>query len=346
MALGLAPSPHPPLTPDASAEPERRRERLRRLAWLGSALLHAVVLALLLGLWKSPHVDEFPPIEVALVPGTGDAGKAGGSGGGATKEGALAQGSEEPTPNRAADAAPPETAAKETSEAQPVPPTPEPQKTETPPAPPTPPTTETVTTNPPTPVSEKPLVRMPPPPPRKPAPPQPTAVAAAPPPPQPAKPTPQPSPSPAPLPQVATAPVPQATPGTPGTGTGRGGPGGIGQGETGNGHGIIGNGNGPGDDYLDRVRRWIEKYKTYPDAAKKQKQQGGPLLSIHLRRDGAVLDVQIDKSSGFPLLDEAALKAVRDASPVPPFPASYTEPDAWIDLPFTFHLGFFDRVLD
>ena len=347
MALGLVPALQPPVARGSGAESRHadRRERMRRLAWLASGLLHAVVLALLLGLWKSPHVDDLPAIEVALVPGTGDAGTAGGSGGGAMKEGQFAQGSEEPTPNKAADAAPPEATTTEVPQAQPVPPTPEPQAVETPPAPPTP-TTATVTTNPPTPVSEKPLVRMPPPPPRKPAPPQPTAVAAASPPPQPAKPTPQPTPSPAPLPQVATAPVPQPTPGTPGAGTGRGGPGGVGQGEAGSGHGIIGNGEGPGDDYLERVRRWINKYKKYPDAAIKQKQQGGPVLTIWLRRDGTVLRVEIDKSSGFPLLDEAALKAVHDASPVPPFPESYTNNEAEIDLPFKFSLGFFDRVFD
>src|SRR5215469_7127144 len=100
MALGLAPSLHPPLARATAMAPQRdgRRERMRRLAWLASALLHAVVLALLLGLWTSPHVDDFPVIEVALVPGAGDAGKAGGTGGGATEEGKLAQGSEEPVP--------------------------------------------------------------------------------------------------------------------------------------------------------------------------------------------------------------------------------------------------------
>jgi protein TonB len=342
MALGLAPSLDPRLVDDPSP-PERgaREQRLRRLAWLASALLHAVVLALLLGLWRSPHVDELPPIEVALVAGMGDAGTAGGSGGGATQPGQLAQGSEEPTPNRAAEAAPPEAETQETVEAQPVPLTLEAQPTETPPTPPTPPQPTTATT---TPTPEKPLESMPPPPPHKPRPPQPAAVAAAPPPPIPAKPTPEPSASPAPLPQVATAPVPQPTPGTPGTGEGRGGPGGVGQGETGAGHGIIGTGSGPGDDYLERVRRWINKYRKYPDAAVKQKQQGGPMLTIRLRRDGTVLDVEIDKSSGFPLLDEAALKAVRDASPVPPFPAGYANDEMEFDLPFQFVLGFFDRV--
>ena len=59
-----------------------------------------------------------------------------------------------------------------------------------------------------------------------------------------------------------------------------------------------------------------------------------------------MLGVHIDQSSGFPRLDEAALKAVRDASPVPPFPASYPDDEAEIDLPFKFQLGFFDRVFD
>jgi len=346
MALGLAPSLHPPLVHDPSTAPERggRDRRLRRLAWLASALLHAVVLALLLGLWQSPHVDEFPPVEVALVPGMGDAGKAGGSGGGATKEGALAQGSEEPTPNRAAEAAPPEAAIQETVQSQPVPPAPEPQKTETPPAPATPPTVTTVTNNPPAPVSEKPLVPMPPPPPRKPTPPQPTAVAAAPPPPQPAKPTPQPSPSPAPLPQAATAPVPQPTPGTPGTGTGRGGPGGVGQGETGSGHGIIGSGNGPGDDYLERVWRHVKRFVKYPVVEKKEKKEGTGRVMFRIGRDGTVLEAVIVESAGYPALDQAILDALHRASPVPPPPADYPGPDVPLESPFDFHLGFFDRV--
>jgi protein TonB len=345
MALGLAPSLHPTSVPDPSVAPGHRdrKERLRRLAWFASALLHAVVLALLLGLWKSPHVDEFPPIEVALIPGMGDAGTAGGSGGGGSKEGPLAQGSEDPTPNRAADAAPPEATAKETTEAQPVPPTPEQQPTETPPAPPTPPQPTTAATTTPTPA--KPLEPIPPPPPRKPTPPQPTAVAAAPPPPVPAKPTPQPAPSPAPLPQVATAPVPSPTPGTPGAGTGRGGPGGVGQGEAGAGHGIVGSGNGPGDDdYLQRVWRHVRRFIKYPDVEKKQKIEGKGWVSFHINPDGVVLDPTITQSTGYPALDQAVLDALRRASPVPRPPPEYPGPDQPIDEPFDFHLGFFDRV--
>ncbi|HKX08669.1 MAG TPA: TonB family protein [Stellaceae bacterium] len=325
MALGLAPSPHPPLSRATGIAPERgdRRERLRHLAWLGSLLLHAVVLALLLRLWKSPHVDDFPVIEVALVPGTGDAGKAGGTGGGATQEGKLAQGSEEPVPNKAADAEPPE-AVKEAPQAEPVPPAPEPEKTETPPAPPTPPTVTTVTDNPPAPVSEKPVVRMPPPPPRKP--------------------TPPPSPSPAPLPQVATAPIPQPTPGTPGAGTGRGGPGGVGQGESGSGHGIIGNGNGPGDDYLDRVWRHVRKFVRYPAVEKKEKKEGTGWVMFRIGRDGTVLEASILEGTGYSALDDAILDALHRASPVPPPPADYPGPDVRLEAPFDFHLGFFDRV--
>jgi len=315
---------------------------MRRLAWIGSALLHAVVLALLLGLWKSPHVDELPPIEVALVPGAGDAGTAGGSGGGATQQGPLSQGSEEPTPNHAADAAPPESTEKQAVEVQPVPPAPEPQPTETPPAPPTPPQPTTATTTTPTPA--KPLEPIPPPPARKPTPPQPTVVAAAPPPPLPAKPTPQPAPSPAPLPQVAMSPVPQPMPGTPGTGTGRGGPGGVGQGEASAGHGIIGNGNGPGDDYLERVWRHVRRFIKYPPVEMKQKREGAGRVMFRINVDGTVLDPTIAQSTGYPALDEAVLDALHRASPVPPPPANYPGPDAFVDEPFDFHLGFLDRI--
>jgi len=53
MALRLVPSPSV-ADIDSSEAPEARarEQRFRRLAWLASALLHGVILALLLGLWR------------------------------------------------------------------------------------------------------------------------------------------------------------------------------------------------------------------------------------------------------------------------------------------------------
>ena len=167
-------------------------------------------------------------------------------------------------------------------------------------------------------------------PPRKPAPP----VKAAPPRPQPA--------------QAASAPTPAPTPGTPGSGAGAGGAAGRGTGVAGAGSAAMGSGDlrAIGDDYLDRLRRHIRRFMAYPQAAKKQKQQGEVVVTVLLRRDGTVLDARVAQSSGFPMLDDAAVKAVRDSSKVPPFPDQYPKAEGSIDLPFEFHIGFLDRVFN
>ncbi|MGO8917381.1 MAG: energy transducer TonB, partial [Stellaceae bacterium] len=94
----------------------------------------------------------------------------------------------------------------------------------------------------------------------------------------------------------------------------------------------------------DRLKRWLNKYKRYPEPAQKDKQQGQLVVSFTILRDGTVLDPRIEHSSGFPLLDAAALQMLRDASPVPPLPQSYRAPRVAVDLPVQFSLGFFART--
>jgi protein TonB len=50
---------------------------------------------------------------------------------------------------------------------------------------------------------------------------------------------------------------------------------------------------------------------TYPEAARRAGQEGLALLSVSVSRDGVPEEVEIRKSSGFYLLDEAAVRAVR-----------------------------------
>jgi len=186
----------------------------------------------------------------------------------------------------------------------------------------------------------QPAADLPPPPPHKPTPPM-RAHAT---PPAPAPPASRP-PAPA---QAASLPTPAPVPGTPGSGAGAGGASGSGAGVAGAGRGAIGAGDlsAIGDDYLDRLQRHIRRFMTYPQAAKQQKQQGEVVVTVLLRRDGTVLDARIARSSGYPLLDDAAVKAVRDSSKVPPFPDGYPVAEGNIELPFKFRLGFLDRVLN
>jgi protein TonB len=55
-------------------------------------------------------------------------------------------------------------------------------------------------------------------------------------------------------------------------------------------------------------------------------------IAFEIRRDGGVLNPRISQPSGVPSLDRSALRAVADASPLPPLPRNWREPT----LPATF----------
>jgi periplasmic protein TonB len=132
-------------------------------------------------------------------------------------------------------------------------------------------------------------------------------------------------------------------PGEAGSGSGVASAVGRGTGDTGAGHGDAGDDEGAGDDYLERLRRWLKHYQHYPEAAKKADQEGHVLVSFTILPDGRVVDPRIKQSSGFPLLDEAALKMLHDGSPVPPPPARY-HPPGTVTIRADFTIGLMDRL--
>jgi len=50
------------------------------------------------------------------------------------------------------------------------------------------------------------------------------------------------------------------------------------------------------------------------------------VVAFDIRRDGTVANVRVVQSSGVPSLDRSALRAVLDASPLPPVPPAWSEP--------------------
>ncbi len=73
-------------------------------------------------------------------------------------------------------------------------------------------------------------------------------------------------------------------------------------------------------DYFDMVRMKIESCKKYPAAARENQIQGRVGVRFVICGDGEVSSVKITDDSGNEGLDRAALKAVREASPLPPPP--------------------------
>ena len=83
---------------------------------------------------------------------------------------------------------------------------------------------------------------------------------------------------------------------------------------------------------------WLEKYKRYPRVAQEQHQQGVVYLRFAIDRQGKVLASQINKSSGFELLDDEVLALVERAQPVPAPPPEVSGARIELLVPVVFSL--------
>ena len=72
--------------------------------------------------------------------------------------------------------------------------------------------------------------------------------------------------------------------------------------------------------YFNRIKQQIQQVWVYPNQAAKKKISGQITLKFKISRDGSLLDVHLTNSSGFNILDIAAIKAVKEAAPYYPFP--------------------------
>ena len=70
--------------------------------------------------------------------------------------------------------------------------------------------------------------------------------------------------------------------------------------------------------YLLGVKSRVEGVWKYPEAAKKSAIQGRGLISFTIQRDGSLSELNLLTSSGYPVLDEEILKAIRAAAPFNP----------------------------
>lgn len=124
------------------------------------------------------------------------------------------------------------------------------------------------------------------------------------------------------------------------------GAGGHGRGAAGSGSAAVGQGdpNDPDDDYLERLRRYVEPYKKYPAPAIEQKREGSVIVSVTIDRSGTVLGTMVEQSSGSEILDRAALQMFRDASPVPPPPDRDVKDQRSVKMQINFKLGTFERL--
>ncbi|WP_331371917.1 energy transducer TonB family protein [Sinorhizobium chiapasense] len=95
-------------------------------------------------------------------------------------------------------------------------------------------------------------------------------------------------------------------------------------------------GNAAVDNYKGKVRRKLSRTRRYPAEAKRQGLRGVAHVRFTVTSNGGLASVSLAKSAGSPILDEAALDAVRRAAPFPAIPAGAGR-DSWV---FTIPLEF------
>jgi colicin import membrane protein len=71
------------------------------------------------------------------------------------------------------------------------------------------------------------------------------------------------------------------------------------------------------DDYFAKITKQIWQQWIYPDIGKKNVEA---IISIKILKNGTLIIQNIEKSSGNPLFDKSALKALTKANPLPPPP--------------------------
>lgn len=72
--------------------------------------------------------------------------------------------------------------------------------------------------------------------------------------------------------------------------------------------------------YLASVKRDIELVWEYPPPALSQGIQGRLIVEFRIKKNGTLMGAQLVRSSGYPILDDEAIRAVQAAAPFHPIP--------------------------
>jgi protein TonB len=101
--------------------------------------------------------------------------------------------------------------------------------------------------------------------------------------------------------------------------------------------------------YASYLEAWREKVErvgnlNYPDEARRRKLYGDLILHVSVRADGSLEKVRVVRSSGFSVLDEAAVRIVKLASPYAPFPPEIARDTDVLDITRTWQFTSSNRL--
>jgi protein TonB len=98
--------------------------------------------------------------------------------------------------------------------------------------------------------------------------------------------------------------------------------------------------------YLEAWREKVERVGNlnYPDEARRKKLYGDLILHVSVRADGSLEKVRVVRSSGFPVLDDAAVRIVKLAAPFAPFPPEIAKDTDALDITRTWQFSSSNRL--
>ena len=85
------------------------------------------------------------------------------------------------------------------------------------------------------------------------------------------------------------------------------------------------------------VRR-VEELKRYPASARVDRAEGKVVVKAVINEDGSIGEVNVFQSSGYPILDEAAVETMQRAAPFH-LPHPLGQPRMTIKIPMSYRLG-------
>jgi len=91
-------------------------------------------------------------------------------------------------------------------------------------------------------------------------------------------------------------------------------------------------------DYIEYVKRTLDRNKTYPARALRYEEEGNVMITFQILKTGALTELRIKSSSGFPSLDRQAMQIVEKSSPFKHFPPDFTKNLLTIEVPMEFKL--------
>lgn len=91
--------------------------------------------------------------------------------------------------------------------------------------------------------------------------------------------------------------------------------------------------------YMQRLKEKIESVWRYPPLAAQRGISGDLRIRFVIKKNGQLADVQILRTSGYKMLDDAALKAIKDAEPYWPLPNEWNQDTLTITGHFIYSLS-------